>query len=332
MRRLFQAFREQNNVVFYKIAEEIIAEELAANHHALANDLKKSLGRGQEAMKKTAHMSSLALLPKDRRNGESLVTLKESTVDLTKIVLGREARPKIERVIDEHHRRTLLAKYGLKPKSKLLFWGPPGCGKTYTAHYLAYELGLPIGVLRLSAVISSYLGDTASHLQRVFDMASNNPMILLLDEADAVGKNRDDRNDVGELKRVVNSLLQAMDSFESSRSLVIAASNHQYLLDSALWRRFDDVIHFPLPDKTEREQYLRILLSGVCSEKMVIQVIKNMTTFSYADIERVTVEALKTMVLQGRRCLNVKDLSEQISSFKKVSSTSRSRPASERNE
>ena len=101
------SFDEQNNVVFYKVAEEIIAEELAANHHALANDLKKSLGRGQEAMKKTAHTSGLTLLPKDRRNGESLVTLKESTVDLTKIVLGREARPKIERVIDEHHRRPI---------------------------------------------------------------------------------------------------------------------------------------------------------------------------------------------------------------------------------
>jgi AAA+ superfamily predicted ATPase len=128
---------------------------------------------------------------------------------------------------------------------------------------LAHELGLPVGVVRLNAVISSFLGDTASHLHRVFNLANTTPMVLLLDEVDAVGKNRDDPNDVGELKRVVNSLLQAMDTFDSSKSIIIAASNHQYLLDPALWRRFDALIEFPLPGKTEREIYLQRLLNGV---------------------------------------------------------------------
>jgi SpoVK/Ycf46/Vps4 family AAA+-type ATPase len=258
LKRLFQAFKEREDAAFYRAAESLIADELAANHHALAQELQQALGK--QPLKQIAQ-NELRLLPKDRRSGEDLVTLKESSIDSTQIVFNQETKAKIERVLDEHRQRQKLAKYGYLPKTKLLFWGPPGCGKTFTAKYLAYELGLPVGVLRLSAVISSFLGDTASHLQRVFNLANTTPMVLLLDEVDAVGKNRDDPNDVGELKRVVNSLLQAMDSFDSSKSIVIAASNHQYLLDPALWRRFDDLIEFSLPTKTEREFYLQYLLS-----------------------------------------------------------------------
>jgi AAA+ superfamily predicted ATPase len=190
---------------------------------------------------------------------------------------------------------------------------------------LAYELGLPVGLLRLSAVISSFLGDTASHLQRVFNLANTTPMVLLLDEVDAVGKNRDDPNDVGELKRVVNSLLQAMDSFDSSKSIVIAASNHQYLLDPALWRRFDDLIEFSLPTKTEREFYLQSLLNGVYFDGSLEYIAKNMSSLSYADIQRITIEAIKTMILEGREQLQSQDISEQLKAFKKASSEARTK-------
>ena len=315
---LFQAFREKDDSAFYRTAESIIARELAANHHSFATDLKQSLGTRQELMKKTATQTGLTLVPKDRRSGEDLITLKQSVVDQTKIVLGKENNAQIERILSEHRNRLHLARFGYSPKTKILFWGPPGCGKTFTAHYLAHELGLPVGVLRLSVVISSYLGDTASHLQRVFDTASNTPMVLLLDEVDAVGKNRDDRNDVGELKRVVNSLLQAIDSFSSTQSIIIAASNHQYLLDSALWRRFDDVVHFGLPGKIERERYLQILLSGVRFDGGISQLSKGMNAFSYADIERVTIEAIKTMILDKRDSIQSKDITEQVANFKKA--------------
>ena len=145
-------------------------------------------------------------------------------------------------------------------------------------------------------------------------------MVLLLDEVDAVGKNRDDPNDVGELKRVVNSLLQAMDTFNSSKSIIIAASNHQYLLDPALWRRFDDLIEFSLPGKTEREIYLQRLLNGVNFDGSLEYIVKNMSSLSYADIQRITVEAIKTMILEGRENLQSRDISEQLKAFKKVTS------------
>jgi SpoVK/Ycf46/Vps4 family AAA+-type ATPase len=317
IKKLFQAFKDHDESAFYRTAEALIENELATNHHALASDLQKALGN--RPLKQIAQ-NGLKLLPKDRRSGEDLVVLEESFIDSTQIVLNQITKVKIDRVLDEHRKRQQLAKYGYFPKTKLLFWGSPGCGKTFTAKYLAYELGLPIGVLRLSAVISSFLGDTASHLQRVFNLANTTPMVLLLDEVDAVGKNRDDPNDVGELKRVVNSLLQAMDSFDSSKSVVIAASNHQYLLDPALWRRFDDLIEFPLPSKAERDIYLQHLLNGVHFDGSLEYVAKNMNSLSYADIQHITVEAIKTMILEGREKLQIQDISEQLKAFKKSTS------------
>jgi AAA+ superfamily predicted ATPase len=182
---------------------------------------------------------------------------------------------------------------------------------------IASELGLPLGVLRLSSVISSFVGDTAAHLQRVFIKASSSPMVLLIDEVDAIGKNRDDRNDVGELKRVVNSLLQSMDTFgDRGQSLLIAASNHQYLLDSAVWRRFDDVVEFPMPEPSERRKYLELLLNGVRFKGRMSRLVGATRSMSFADIERVAIEAVKSMILEGREVLGLGDLLDEARRYK----------------
>lgn len=314
LKLLFKAFRERDEPAFYKAAEAIIADELAANHHAMATDLQKALG---SAKVNAARPNGLMALPKDRRDAADLISLKESSVDRTQVILTKETETKIERILSEHHHRNRLARRGYSPKSKLMFWGPPGCGKTFTAYYLAHELGLPVGVLRLNAVISSFLGDTASHLQRVFDFANKTPMVLLLDEVDAVGKNRDDRNDVGELKRIVNSLLQAMDTFTSDRSLLIAATNHQYLLDPALWRRFDDIVSFPMPTQKDIEQYLKRLLNGVRLKGTVTSLAKAMTSLSFADAEHLTIEGVKTMILADREELEAADVIDQVNAHRR---------------
>lgn len=311
LKRLFQAFRDNNPSSFFQTAESIIQADLVSNHHSRANELRKVLGERPER-KSPMRSESLKLLPRDRRDGEDLITLLNPSVDASNIILGSTVRPSVDRLIKEHHRRVHLAKYGLLPKTKMLFWGPPGCGKTFTAHYLAGELGLPLGVVQLSAIISSFLGDTSSHLQRVFDSANRTPMVLLLDEVDAIGKNRDDPNDVGELKRVVNSLLQAMDGFNSKQSIVIAASNHQYLLDPALWRRFDGIVEFALPNKIEREALLKHLLNGIEYSGSISALSGKMSSLSFSDIKRITIEAVKTMVLDGRSRLEAGDINDQL--------------------
>ena len=322
---LFRAFGEDNHEAFRRAAESIIAEELAANHHSLATQLQQMLRTRQPEARPTDARPSLTMVPRDRRNGESLIHLEESSVTASQVVLSGETRAKVSRLLDEHRRRAHLAQYGYRPKSQLLFWGPPGCGKTFTAHYVAHELGLPIGILRLSAVISSFLGDTASHLQRVFELAARTPMVLLLDEVDAVGKDRDDPNDVGELKRVVNGLLQAMDSFRPDCSVAIATSNHQYLLDPAIWRRFDDVIHFPPPGAADRARYLKLLLNGIRYEGSIPNLARVLTSLSYADVERVSIEAVKTMILEERSRLAPSDVMRQLRAFKTALATARTK-------
>jgi AAA+ superfamily predicted ATPase len=316
LRTLFQAYQDKNDAAFIRAAENIIAEEIAANHHVAATEMQRALGQRRDTMSSTSKPSELTTLPKDRRNGEDLLSLHESRITAEKVTLSNATKARLQRILEEHRNRLRLRQHGYAPKAKLLFWGPPGTGKTLSAHYLAHELGLPIGVLRLNSVISSFLGDTAAHLQRVFTRANNTPMVLLLDEVDAIGKNRDDDNDVGELKRVVNSLLQAMDSFDGGNSILIAASNHQYLLDPALWRRFDDVVSFPLPGYPEREEFLRYLLNGVKVEGSLTSIARQMDKLAYADIERIATEAVKTMILEGKETVAINDISSELRTWR----------------
>ena len=324
LKNLFQAFRDRNEPAFLMAAESIIAEELAANRHGLATELQQAL-KSFRASAPIPEAASLRVLPRDRRTGEDLFNIRTSAVDESCIVLPERPRPALDRFLLEHRNTLLLENHGLAPKRKLLFWGPPGCGKTHTAHFLAHALGLPIATVRLHALISSFLGDTASNLQRLFDLASSRPMVLLLDEADAIGKNRDDRHDVGELKRVVNSLLQAIDGF-STRSIVIAATNHQHILDPALWRRFDDVVEFPLPTPSDRAEYLKLLLNGAEVTGSFRELVRSTAHLSFDDIRRFTVETLKTMLLDGRTNLSVTDLRRELTIQRKKRSGAEKRP------
>lgn len=329
LRTLFEAHRDGNESAFARAADSIISEELAANHHSAATDLKRALG-GDKPLNGTTRAPVMRSIPKDRRLGDDLLLMKESTVSPERVILESSTQARIDRVLEEHRQRKQLNSYGYRPKSKLLFWGPPGTGKTMTALMLGHELGLPVGVVRLSAVISSFLGDTASHLQRIFSQAGSSPMVLLLDEIDAVGKHRDDPNDVGELKRVVNSLLQAMDTFAAGESLVVAASNHQYLLDPALWRRFDDVVHFALPGTQERLKYARLMLSGVRISGALTEFSRRSSGLSFSDLERVIEEAIKSMILTGNDTVSPKDLLVAMSQWRQARSGASTRPQNKR--
>ncbi len=316
LKTLFQAFRDRNEGAFIRAAETIISEELAANHHSAATELQRSLGPRTDTMNPVPKPTELAMLPKDRRAGEDLIWIQQPNVTPDRIMFTEQTHARIQRVLEEHRRRAQLLQHGYRPKTKLLFWGPPGTGKTLTASYLGYELGLPVGVLRLNAVISSFLGDTAAHLQRIFTRVNSTPMVLLLDEVDAIGKNRDDPNDVGELKRVVNGLLQAIDSFQSTDSLLIAATNHQYLLDPALWRRFDDVVYFPLPEREDRIRFVKAMVGGVPTQGSIPRLAGKMTRLSYSDIEHVIVESIKTMILEERKTLHLADVEYELVSWR----------------
>lgn len=313
--RLFRANRDQNDVAFRKVAESIIADQLAGNHHSLAKQLRSALGSGARKASRAGTMSSL---PRDRRSGEELLTIFHEPASTEHLLLDDSTRQRIERVLDERRNAKKLARFGYSSKSKLLFWGPPGCGKTLTAHHLANQFNLKIGVVRLSALISSYLGDTASHVQRLFDVAQETPMVILFDEFDSIAKNRGDSNDVGELKRVVNSLLQAMDAFVAKESIIIGASNHQYLLDPAIWRRFDDVIVFPKPTPALRKSFILHHLNGITFNGSIDALTKKTAGFSFAQVEHLLVESIKSMILEDRKQLTSEHVTQQLKYSQKM--------------
>jgi SpoVK/Ycf46/Vps4 family AAA+-type ATPase len=200
----------------------------------------------------------------------------------------------------------------LLPSHKLLFCGPPGCGKTATAEALANELGLPLLYVRFDSVVSSLLGETASNLRKVFDYASRGTWVLLFDEFDAIGRSRADTSEHGELKRVVNTFLQLLDGF-SGRSLVIAATNFEQSLDSALWRRFDEIIRFEKPTLPQVELLLKKKLGGQLSPSPSYKTTaKRLMGMSHAEVERVCIDTLKRSILRGSRGVSSEDVDKAI--------------------
>jgi len=255
-------------------------------------------------MARTQPRFEFGSLPRDPDRDAALVEVRDPEHQRDEIVLSTELNRKLDRTIAEFRNRDALAKHGLSPRSRLLFVGPPGCGKTLAADVLAAELSLPLVYARFDGIVSSFLGETATNLRRVFSYAAKAPSLLFFDEFDTIGKRRDDDHEVGELKRVVGSFLQILDSHPRDR-LVVAATNHEGLLDEALWRRFDDVLVFPRPTVPQLVDLLTMRLRGVRKAGLDVPALAaDMQGFTFADAERVCVEAIKAMVLAGAKELH----------------------------
>ena len=310
LRQLIKSGLEGNQEAFRAASEQVIQDERQKQHHLLANDLERLLyGRPKELTRSAAR--PLEKTPVDRERNLPLVDLREPVRRLEDVVLSDETRFAVEEVLKEHHHDERLGSYGLRPADRLLFYGPPGCGKTLTAEVIASELGLPLAIVRIDAVVSSYLGETAVNLRKVFDFAAANTAVVLFDEFDALAKERADESEHGELRRVVNAVLQMMDAY-SGRSVLIAATNHEGMLDLAVWRRFEEVLVFEPPNLEQLQRLLLLKLRGVRREfevedASVKGLFKGMT---HADVERVLRRAIKEMVLAGKEFLTLRHLED----------------------
>jgi SpoVK/Ycf46/Vps4 family AAA+-type ATPase len=305
LRQLVKVGAEANSQEFARLVDALISEERAKKHHLLANDLERILYGERPAGPRQLRRFSYDV-PADKERGLPLLEVREPVRDFQDIVMSDENRSIGEEVLLEQSRSEILASYGLKPISRLLFCGPPGCGKTLAAEVMASELCLELVIIRFDAVISSFLGETAANLRRVFDFLDHGRFVALFDEFDAIGKAREDAADHGELKRVVNSFLQMMDSYRG-KSLLVAATNHERLLDKALWRRFDEVMMFDKPNLEQIRSLLMVKLRGVRHElpEDDISFLNSFKGFSHADIERIIIKAVKMMVLKGREFLTM---------------------------
>lgn len=260
---LIRAHSSSNENEFENALFRLVKDEEKKGNISLSSSIRnaysprKSINKIDKSITSSMTLSgqSIVSVPRDKDTALDLLEIEKPTVRLSDVVLSSATKEMLNQIIEEQKQADSLLKKGITPTNRVLFCGPPGCGKTMTANALAGELGMELAYVRLDALVSSYLGQTGSNIRKIFDFVNNKKIMLFLDEFDAVAKKRDDAHELGELKRVVTSLLQNLDQMPTSVFLV-AATNHQHLLDPAIWRRFDVSILMELPDEDQREKII----------------------------------------------------------------------------
>lgn len=309
---MFSAFSSGDELAFRRAAQAIIEEEESKQHTALARDLRRLLAAGGEQDSRTGGTVVLPEPPSDRDNGWPLATVSHPSRYLTDLVLAEPLREGLSSLAAEAHHLATLSKHGVPPRRKILFWGPPGCGKSSGAEALAADLGAPLVTVRVDSMISSYLGETASNLRKIMDYARQGRWVVLFDEFDAVGRLRDDPSEHGEIKRVVNAFLQMLDEY-SGPSLLVAATNHEKLLDAALWRRFDDVFEFSRPTVHQIRALLRTRLGPIPTTRPNIdRAASALKGLPHAAVEYAVWSAYRTALLAGEEKVTALRLMEAI--------------------
>lgn len=283
-----------------------------------ANKFSKQLAVHNGSTLSVMSMSKALSVPVDSESRTVLADVIYPNDNRIDVILSKENRENIDTFILSYKNADRLNSIGIGVANTLLLYGPPGCGKTQCAYLIARELGLPLIIARLDSLISSYLGTTAKNIRALFEFAQKMPCVLFLDEFDAIAKARDDSNELGELKRVVNSLLQNVDAM-SKDSLLIAATNHDKLLDSAVWRRFEFKLEIGLPDTNAIIEMIDLFTKKAhnLNAKEKVELATALTGLSGANIEEVLVKAIRKSVIQDKSIEKI-DFYNELFEFKGI--------------
>lgn len=308
MKRLFRVIQSGTSADVDVLCRRVIEEEKRQGHGRVAKELEQILTAKQTA-KAASQRDTLQRLPTSRRDSAPL--MQEIPVDKLRhhMVLPDAVERRFHRIEKEFAARTRLAKHGLKPRHRILLYGPPGCGKSLGAERLAWNTGLPLRKVRFDTLLSSYFGETMTNLRRVFDAAQSSPCALFLDECDSLARSRTERNDVGEVTRITNGLLEMLEDYKGD-GLVIAATNLDSALDSALFRRFDEVMKVPLPGTEEICRLLKTTLSPMETDASIgwREIARGMDGMSGSEVVHIAQNAAKHSVLEGRRSVGEADI------------------------
>ena len=322
--RLFKTIEGEPDTPLMKVAFSIIENEKRKGHTKLAQKLSNILS---DNLSSQSRQPSLKVakekdykIPVDRRYKLPLAIHVEHDFLRHEMVLSPAVESKILRIEKEYLARERLAHHGLKPRKKILLHGPSGCGKSMGAERIAWELGLPFFRVRFDSIISSYLGESASNLQKLFDSIGNYPCILLLDEFDIIGKQRNiSSNDVGEIHRIVNILLGLLEEYDGE-GILIATTNLEGSLDNALFCRFDDFIELSKPEERDITQLLRMTLSALkINEHINLKAYsKRMLGMSYAIIVKIANDAAKKAIIDSNHEITNEDLDNALEENKAI--------------
>ena len=305
---LLKSHLEGDDKEVLSVAMQAAAHEARLGHAGIALQLRNLIDESKRRSAALQKRPGQLVVLEPRGELANLLLVQTPTVRLGDMAMPQNLAERLGRVLLEQRQQKKLREHSLSPRRKLLFVGPSGSGKTMTASALAGELHLPLFTIMLEGLITKYMGETAAKLRLVFDAIRQTPGVYLFDEFDALGAHRSQSNDVGEIRRVLNSFLQLLEK-DDSQSIVVAATNHPEMLDRALFRRFDDVIEYALPDVTLAEEILRRKLAMFkTSELNWAQVLPETKGLSHAELVRASEEAAKRAVLGGSTRIDTETL------------------------
>lgn len=290
IKALIKTHFDGENEKFTTIALQVAAHEAKLGHTTLADDIRKIVDKSK--------LNKLRFKPLGQ-NLDGLILEVEPFERLSDLIVSNTILERIERIINEYIQVEKLKRHNLENRRKILLSGPPGTGKTMTASIIANELELPLYVILMDKMVTKFMGETSAKLRQVFDLIEERPGVYLFDEFDAIGANRGKDNDVGEMRRVLNSFLQFIER-DNSDSLIIAATNNLGLLDQALFRRFDDVLHYKLPSNQEKLLLLKNRL-GVYGKSIDLNsIVDSLGGLSHAEISQACFDSIKESILTDK--------------------------------
>lgn len=297
IKALMSSFSTGDDERFRTVALQVAAAEARKGHETLAKEIRDIVNESRRHSERKGLNEGILSFSTPSGEAADLLEPVSPSVKLRDLVLNDSLQDRINRILKEQQNLSRLKERGLRPRQRLLFTGPPGCGKTATASALASEMGLSLFVVRLDSLLSRYLGESLSKLRLVFDAAESTRAVYLFDEFDSIGFSRDAAGDVGEMRRVLNSFLVFIEKMKGN-SLVIAATNYGERLDKALFRRFDDLVEFGLPEPQQIRETVKRLLRNIEKEKLAWSKIEQASKdLSYAEITRACEEAIKEMLI-----------------------------------
>jgi SpoVK/Ycf46/Vps4 family AAA+-type ATPase len=313
LKALVRSHGQGDDERFYAIAMQVAAKAARQGHTRFAQELRDLVDEAKGRTRERGRLETRPV-PVVQPRGElaGLLSVAYPRTRLNEMALDAKLRDRIELVLLEQRNRSQIQEHGLAPLRKLLLVGPPGTGKTMTAAALAGELGLPLFTIRLDGLITKYLGETAAKLRLIFDAIQQTRAVYLFDEFDALGSERAAANEVGEIRRVLNSFLQFLE-MDESHSILVAATNHPKLLDRALFRRFDSIIEYQAPSQETAEVVMRSRLAMLETSGIEWPRILHLAAgLSHADLAHACQQAAKRAILAHRRSVETADLAEAL--------------------